>query len=298
MRIGLGLPHYGPLADASGIARFAAAAEELGYTSLWTGDRVLAPVRPSDIYPGGGTPERPYPPEYTRFLDPLVALTVAATTTSTIRLGTSTLTGTLHTPVLLGRSLTSLDQVSGGRLDVGLGIGWLRDEYAAAGVPWADRGKRLDELIDALLALWTRQPVEHHGHFWDIPESTVDLRPVQQPRPPILLGGFSAAALERIGRRADGWLMAGFSPHLLAEQWATIRAAAERAGRDPSAVRRVLRLNPQQPTDVAEVTEQLGVAKELAVDEAFVDLHFVATDIDDALAYATALRAQIPRLAG
>lgn len=282
MLIGLALPQFGRLADPAGIARFATTAEEMGFASLWTGDRVLTPVHPSDLY-SGGTPEQPYPPEFTTFLDPMVVLTIAATATSSVRLGTSTLIGTLYPPVLLARTLTSLDVVSGGRLDVGLGIGWMRDEYAAAGVPWAARGDRLDELIDVLEAFWTTAPVSHHGTLWEIPPSHVGLRPVQRPHPPVLLGGHSAGALARVGRHADGWLPGGVSPKTLTEQWETIASAAEDAGRDPGALRRVVRFNPRAGATMAEVAEQLAGTRAVGVTEAFVDLHYVANDVDHAL---------------
>lgn len=294
MQVGLGLPHYGELAQAPEIARFAAAAERLGYRSLWVGDRVLTPTAPSDVYPGGGTPQRPYPAEFTRFLDPLVALSAAATATTSMRLGTSTLIGPLHSPLLLGRTLTSLDLLSEGRLDVGLGLGWMRDEYAANRVPWSERGKRLDELLDALIALWTREPVEHYGQFWEIPESTMNLRPTQRPRPPVLLGGASQTALRRIGERADGWLPGGLLPDMLRGQWEVIRAAAERAGRDPGALRTVLRLNPQPGTSASQIGDQLATAHEMGFLEAFVDPHFVADTVDDALELADKLTCLLP----
>jgi probable F420-dependent oxidoreductase len=285
MRLGLALPQYGPQADPRGITRFATAAEALGYESLWTGDRVLTPVEPSDLYPGG-TPERPYPPEFTAFADPLGVLTVAATATTTARLGTSALIGTLYPPVLLARTLTTLDLVSGGRLDAGLGIGWMRDEYAAAGVPWAARGDRLEELLDVLDAFWTSSPVEHDGKLWRIPPSRVDLRPAQRPRPPVLLGGHSAAAIDRVGRRADGWLPGGVPAEMLRHQWDIIRATAERAGRDPDELRRVLRLNPRAGTPLQKVATQLAGARDVGITEAFVDLHYVADDVEHALKLA------------
>lgn len=293
MRLGIALPQYGALADPARIGEFAAAAEGLGYASLWVGDRVLTPTRPSDFYPGGGTAERPYPPEFTRFVDPLVALTVAAGTTSRVRLGTSTLTGTLHAPALLGRTLTSLDLVSGGRLDVGLGLSWLRDEYTATGAPWPGRGHRLEELLDALVTMWTSNPVRHEGTNWRIPESTMDLRPAQRPHPPLLLGGSTPRALERTGRRADGWLAVEVPAATFRAQWATIRSAAERAGRDPADIRRVLRINPRAGTTVREVADRVAAAGELGVEDAFVDPHFVVDDVPAALDFAGELRIRI-----
>lgn len=293
MRLGITLPQYGPLATMDAVAGFAATVEELGYTSLWVGDRVLTPVSPSDLYPGG-TPERPYPPEFVTFADPLILLTVAAGVTKKVRLGTSTLTGTVYPAVLLARMLTSLDQVSGGRLDVGLGTGWLRDEYTATGTPWKGRGKQLEELLDVLREFWTGDPVEHKGDRWRIPASKVGLRPVQRPHPPVLLGGLSAAALDRVGRRADGWLPAGLPAPYLAKLWETAVSAAEKAGRDPGTLRRVLRINPKPGTDLEDVAAQLHAAFETGIGEAFVDPHYLARDVAHALDIAAELRTLVP----
>ena len=133
MNLGICLPQLGPLCDGPRVSSSARAAEDLGDSSLWVGDRTLAPVDPSDLYPGGGTPAHPYPPEFTAVLDPVVTLTAAATATTTARLGMSTLVATWHSPLLLCRALTSLDRVSGGRLDAGFGTSWLRDENTAVG---------------------------------------------------------------------------------------------------------------------------------------------------------------------
>ncbi|MEC3976501.1 TIGR03619 family F420-dependent LLM class oxidoreductase [Amycolatopsis sp. H20-H5] len=294
MRLGLALPQYGRLASLTAVAGFATTAEGLGYSSFWVGDRVLTPISPSDRYPGG-TAERPYPPEFVTFADPFTVLTVAATATKTARLGSSTLTGPVYPPVLLARALTSLDQLSGGRLDAGLGIGWLRDEYTAAGVPWVGRGKRLEELLDVLRAFWTGEPVEHLGERWHVPASKVGLRPVQRPHPPILLGGMSKASLDRVGRTADGWLPGGLPAPLLRKLWQVVTASAERAGRDPAALRRVLRLNPAADSRLSAVAEQLTAAWEIGFTEAFVDLHYLARDVPHALGLAAELRPLVPQ---
>ncbi|MGW3993336.1 TIGR03619 family F420-dependent LLM class oxidoreductase [Amycolatopsis sp. NPDC004772] len=289
MRLGLALPQYGALADPAAVPRFATAAEDLGFASLWVGDRILTPLAPSDLYPGGGTPEHPYPREFETFADPFTTLAAAAAVTRTARLGMSALTGPVYPPVLLARALTSLDLASEGRLDVGFGLGWLREEYFATGVPWDGRGKRLDDLLDALDALWTGEPAEHTGPQWRIAPSTVGLRPAQEPRPPVLLGGFSPPALARIGRRADGWLAGWMPEQYLTGLWSVAREAAEKAGRDPDTLRRVLRINPRQGTAVetaADVHPCLDVARELGISEVLVDLHYVAKDVDHALELA------------
>jgi probable F420-dependent oxidoreductase len=293
LRLGLALPQYGKLADPTAVAGFAAAAERIGYSSLWTGDRVLTPVDPSDYYPGGGTAEQPYPPELVRFTDPIVTLTAAAGATSTARLGTNTLVAPVYPPVLLARSLTSLDLLSGGRLDVGLGLGWLRDEYTATGVPWAGRGARLSELIDVLRTLWTADPAGHEGEHWQIPQARVGLRPAQRPHPPILLGGMSAPALRRVGQVADGWLPTLAPVGSLREMWSVISAAATEAGRDPSSLRRVLRANPRAGMTMADVAGRLKTVGDEGFTEVFVDLHYVADDVSHALELAEELYAAI-----
>ncbi|MEV4057799.1 TIGR03619 family F420-dependent LLM class oxidoreductase [Amycolatopsis sp. NPDC049688] len=290
--LGLALPQYGPLADPAAVPRFAAAAESLGYASLWVGDRILAPLAPSDLYPGGGTPEHPYPREFETFADPFTTLAAAAAVTNSVRLGMSALTGPVYSPVLLARALTSLDLASAGRLDVGFGLGWLREEYFATGVPWRGRGRRLEELLDALEALWTGDPAEHEGPQWRIAPSTVGLRPAQQPRPPLLLGGFSPPALARVGRRADGWLAGWMPRQYLDGLWSVALEAAEKAGRDPGGLRRVLRINPRPGTGVdtvADVPPCLDVAREAGITEVLLDLHYVAKDVDHALELAAEL---------
>jgi probable F420-dependent oxidoreductase len=294
MRLGLALPQYGALADPAAVARFAVAAEDLGFGSLWVGDRILTPLEPSDLYPGGGTPEQPYPREFETFADPFTTLATAAAVTRTARLGMSALTGPVYSPVLLARALTSLDLASAGRLDVGFGLGWLREEYFATGVPWEGRGERLDAVLDALDAIWTGDPVAHEGPQWRIAPSTVGLRPAQDPRPPVLLGGFAPAALARVGRRADGWLAGWMPQQYLKSLWAVAVEAAEKAGRDPGTLRRVLRINPRAGTgveSVADVLPCLDVAREEAITEVLVDLHYVAKDIDHALELAAELAA-------
>ena len=201
--LGFAVPQFGESAHGD-LAHFASTAEQLGADSLWVGDRLLAPVHPTVGY--GGTDDIPV--QFRTCLDPFVSLAVAATVTTTARLGSSVVVAPWYPPVQLARQLTSIDVISGGRLLPGFGIGWSPEEYQAAGAPFSRRGAQLDELLDTLEALWTTNPVKHQGDRWSIPESWVDLKPVQRPRPPIYLGAFTPVGLKRIGERADGWLAA------------------------------------------------------------------------------------------
>ncbi|BCJ48530.1 LLM class F420-dependent oxidoreductase [Actinoplanes sp. NBRC 14428] len=278
MRIGLNLPHYGSLTSPEAVSGVSRAAEDLGFDSLWTGDRILAPLRPTDRYPGG---DGVMPAEMATYLDPLTALAFAAAGTSRIRLGTSTLNAPWYPPVLLARTLTTLDVLSRGRLDVGLGLGWQRDEYAAVGVPWSERGARLDETLDVLEKIWGQEVVAHEGAAFRVPESRILPKPAQRPRPPILLAGLTPRAMSRIARRADGWLAVGLPLPYLRALRQQARTEAEAAGRDPGALRVVQRLNPRlsgSPADPARVPatgtlrQIADYAKAAAADEVFVDL--------------------------
>jgi probable F420-dependent oxidoreductase len=286
MRFGLALPQYGSFTDPSQAVEVARAAEAMGYDSLWVGDRLLTPEQPTDRYPGrrDGVP----PPEHSQLLDPLLMLTVAAGATERIRLGASTLNALLHPPVLLARSLATLDQISAGRLDIGIGLNWSSDEYQATGVPWAGRGARLEETLDILDKIWRDDIFEHSGPLWKVPRSTVTVRSVQRPRPPVLLGGFAPATLERIGRRADGWLSVALPPPALARAWGTIRRSAEVAGRDPEALRLVTRVNPvltdapgagsgPEQTTVEQLAGYIAEVSEVGTQEVLIDLHLTTT---------------------
>ena len=286
IQVGLGLPQFGVTSTPSRIAEYARRAEELGYDSLWVGDRLLTPVEPRDEYPGE---PKPYPPRVTYAADPVVVLTAAAAAPSTIRLGSSTMTATWHSPVVLARALTTLEALSEGRLDVGFGTSWMRDEYAAVGVDWHSRGRRLEETLDFLHAWWTQNPVEFHGEFVELPRSVVDLRPVQDGGPPVFLGGWSHRQMDRVGRRADGYLaLAGLPEEFQRDLWDTARRSAESTGRDPEALTRVLRVNA---TDARADALQRSVEEADAdgADTAVVDLVDCTDGIDQSLDAAAAL---------
>lgn len=186
MRLGVALPQFGASCEPARIGEFARAVEDMGYDSVWVGDRLLTPVKPSDPYPGE---PQPYPPQFTVAADPLVLWSAAAATTERVTLGSSTFTATWYNGPQLARALTTIDALSRGRLLVGIGTGWLRDEYLSSAVDWDSRGRRLDELVEFLRRWWTDNPVEFHGEFVQVPESVVDLRPARPGGPPLYFGG-------------------------------------------------------------------------------------------------------------
>jgi probable F420-dependent oxidoreductase len=302
MRIGLAVAQYGrPYARRDAVIEVARGAEELGIDGLWAGDRILDPVIPRDPYPGAADGRMPI--EYRTFLDALTTLTLAAAVTERVRLGTCALNAPLHSPVLLARSLTTLDVLSEGRLDVGLGIGWSSDEYEAAGVPWQGRGKRLEEIINVLERIWTSDPVDYLGECFSVPLSHIRPKSIQHPRPPIYLGGFAPVALDRVGRRADGWLAPGAPRQFVAPMWDTVRRAAERAGRDPSALRMIIRINPKltdHPSDKVPMVGTLDQIARYALEaaktgayEILVDLQQTTTTTDQLLHLASRFTAAV-----
>ena len=286
------MPQFGKSAH-SDLARFASTAEELGADSLWVGDRLLAAVHPTVGYAGSDT----VPEQFRANFDPFVALTVAATVTTRVRLGASVFVAPWYPPVQLARQLTSIDLLSGGRLLPGFGIGWSPEEFQAAGAPFERRGSQLDELLDVLDAIWTTNPARHDGRRWSVPESWVDLKPVQQPRPPVCLAGFSPAALKRIGERADGWVPVvhvpgGVDLGMLSAQRQAIDAAALAAGRDPSSIHAHVRINVAAGTAVAPVAEAVETLAANGYPDAFVDTLYVADDTDAHLEWVERLSAR------
>jgi probable F420-dependent oxidoreductase len=294
MDLGLGLAQYGPFATLDSVVKIAKGAEELGYDGLWVGDRLLTPLAPKDRYPGGEIPAR-----HGTFLDPFLVLSVAASVTGRVRLGTSAVNACWYPPPLLARSFATLDRMSGGRAIAGFGLGWSSDEYAANGVPWRGRAARLDDALDALAAIWSPGPVAYESELWTIAPSVIEPKPVNLP---VYLAGLARPALDRVARRADGWLTVPLPVPVLTGMWAHIRQAAERAGRDPGQIRMVLRCNPEvtespaapervpRAGTVAQIAGYLTAAAEAGAHEILIDLQLTAADDDELLALAGSFR--------
>ena len=296
MKLGFGIPVIGPaVSSAAGLSAFCARLEDLGYDSLWAADRLVTPVAPQTPYPGK---EQPFPPQMTRNLDPVLLWTVAATATSRVRLNSSTLSTFYYEPPHLARLLTTLDVLSGGRLEVGVGLGWMKDEHdIARSADWHRRGKILDDLLAFLHAWWTTNPVSWDSQFFSIPPTHADLRPVQAGGPPIWIGGASEAAMRRVGRSAVGWLaFEGLPDDVVASWWSIARRAAEDAGRDPDALKTAMRINLEPNTSVDSLADRLKRLAESGTDEAFVDAFAVFPSLDQTLEFASQLIARTGRL--
>lgn len=241
MKLGFNIPHMGPAASAENIAAVAKKAEDLGYETVWVTERLLFPINPRTPYMV--TPDGSLPDVYKIVLDPLASLLWVAANTSRIRLGTSVIDSPYYNPVMLARQLTTIDVLSGGRLTLGMGLGWSEDEYEASGAPMTQKGKRADEFIQVLKAIWTTDPAEFSGEFYKLAKSIIQPKPAQKPHPPIFLAAYSPGAMKRVATHANGWLPAGVPVEGMKQMWEGIRGMAQQAGRNPDELEIIVRAN-------------------------------------------------------
>jgi probable F420-dependent oxidoreductase len=207
----------------------AEAAEALGYESVWLPEHLVLPVRMSRS-PRAGEDHPPVPPTVPVF-DAFAYLAFLAARCPTLRLGTHVYNLALRHPFVAARAVQTLDVVSGGRAEVGIGAGWLEEEWRSAQLDFTTRGRRLDEALTVCRRLWTEPEVEHHGEFFAFDAVAFEPKPVQRPWPPILVGGESPAALRRAARLGDGWLGMGHTVESVAEPVARLRALRAEHGR-------------------------------------------------------------------
>jgi probable F420-dependent oxidoreductase len=209
----------GEVPDVHGIYAYAQRAEALGFESLWAWDHVLLGVEPS------------FP-----ILDSITILGAVAARTRQIKLGTGVLVLPLRNPVTAAKALGSLDVISEGRLVLGVAAGWYAREFDAVGVPFKARGRQFERNLEILMRLWTEERVTLKADEFNLREAVMVPRPVQRPRPPILIGGYVDAVLRRAGQHGDGWLTYFYTPESFARGWAKVQGFAREAGRDPASL--------------------------------------------------------------
>ena len=276
-RVGLSLPQLGSFATRDTIRGFAESAEELGFGSLFVQQHLFYPINPASGYsarPGLAVPEA-----YRSILQPMEILAAVAAWTEKVIIGTSILVAGYHRPVDLAQRITTLDLLSGGRTVFGFSVGWSDEEHEQYDVDPRTRGKRADELIDALKACWGADPVSFSGEFFNIPESDIRPKPLQTPHPPLMSGMRSEAGLKRTAEKFDIWNPASGTLEQHLETLATINEM-----RDPSLAPLTMVWNlftdppvivaNLQPLSVDQLCEQVAAAATAGVEAVSIDANF------------------------
>lgn len=241
MRIHISIPHTGPLATPAFIRDFAQAVEGMGFGGLTFVDHLALPRQTASEYTLGpkpvGIPEDNLKKQLTPLYECVATMTYVAGLTTRVRLASGILVLPLRNPIYNARQLATLDALAGGRLDLGIGVGWLEEEATAMQMPWDERGARTDEHIEVLRLLWESDAeyVSYKGRFYYFEEIDPKPHPAQRPVP-ILIGGHAPVAIKRVGRVGNGWISTGLAPDVQAAGMEQARAAAVAAGRDPDAL--------------------------------------------------------------
>jgi probable F420-dependent oxidoreductase len=256
--------------DGNSALEICRSAEAAGFESLWGGEHVILPDAIASKYPYTADGKMPAEPD-TPIPDPLIWLAFAAAAAPTMRLGTCILIVPQRNPLILAKELATLDQLSGGRVELGLGVGWMKEEFDALGVDWARRGARNDEYIAAMRALWAGPHAEFHGEFVDFNPATCSPRPVNGDIP-ILVGGDSDAAVRRAVKIADGYFPGEGDFDRLGALITRVRQGAEDAGRDPDSIE----INAMFAAQMADPAASIEKMKELGVGRIMIPAFFFA----------------------
>lgn len=285
MKIGIRIPAAGPHVSPASIVTAARWAESLGYHSVWVSDHVALPEQVRSQYPYDPAGRWPYPAD-TPWLDPLLALSWAASAAPSVALGTSVLVAPLRHPVHLAKQVASLDFLSGGRVILGLGTGWMAEELALFGIPFERRGARTAEMVALMRALWTGEPVDFAGEFHEVRGFRMHPRPVQA-RVPVVFGGHSEHALRRVVACGDGWHPTQLDLDQLARGLDRLRQLAAAHGRDMSSLSVIARPGGRHAMDERAHARY----RELGVDHLVIDPPVDGPDL-------THFRAELERVAG
>jgi probable F420-dependent oxidoreductase len=247
----------GSLEQLTGLAQFA---ESLGFESVWTFEHVMVPVDYESKYPYSRDGKMGVGPE-AEFIDPLIALTAVATATKTLRLGTGVNILSQANPLLLAKQAASLDMLSGGRLMLGAGIGWLQEEFLAMGVPFERRGARFDDYVQAMRKVWSGDVVEHQSEFINWSGFKSYPLPAQEGGVPLVIGGSKGKAFERIAKYGDGWFAPTNDAASLSPMLDSLKAACSAEGRDYDSVELTSMWDNKGGMDAVRAFEDIGVSR-------------------------------------
>ena len=259
MKVGL-IPVNIGVPNVEAMVQIAQTAEAAGFESVWTFEHVIVPLDYKSKYPYNPTGKMGAAPE-TNFIDPLIALTAVAASTKKVRLGTGVNILSQTNPLLLAKQAASLDFVSKGRFMLGVGIGWLQEEFVAMGVPFERRGARFDDYVIAMKKVWSGEVVEHDSEFLNWHGFKSYPVPVQRPYVPVIIGGDKGKIYERIAKVGDGWYVPGGDPVAIAKQLADLKAVCKRVGRNYADIEITTGWQPQMGLDVLKKLTDIGVAR-------------------------------------
>ncbi len=257
MKFGIMFANTGPFVDGQRAVALAQAAEAAGFDSLWTVEHVVVPRGYVSSYPYDDSGKMPGGREDFDIPDPLIWLSYVAAATKSIKLATGILIVPQRSPLVTAKAVATLDKLSGGRAILGVGVGWLEEEFKALGVPFAGRGRRLDDYLRAFRALWSEDCASHDGEFVSFSDCYCRPQPVNGSVP-IVIGGHSERAARRAGELGDGFFPAITDVDKLKHLFRTMRESAEAAGRDPDAIEITATGGP--PDQIARMAE-LGVSR-------------------------------------
>ena len=259
MKIGL-IPVNVGVPSVEGMVGMAQLAEGIGFESVWTFEHAIVPNDYNSKYPYSADGKMGVTPE-TNFVDPLIALTAIAMATKTLRLGTGVNILSQANPLYVAKQAASLDFVSNGRFELGVGIGWLEEEFKAAGTPFERRGARFDDYVQAMRKFWSGDTVEHKSDFIDWTGFKSNPTPIQNPLP-IVIGGTKGKAFQRTALHGNGWFAPTASPDQLAPMLDELDAACKEAGRDRGEIEVTAMWFPN-PSDLSDVDRyrDMGVGR-------------------------------------
>ncbi len=277
MRFGCHLPVFGPAATRHTLLGFARRMEALGYDSLWASDHVVFPYTIASRYPYSPTGDFPLP-RTANFLEPLTALALVAGATERVSLGTTVLVLPHRHPVLAAKMLATLDHLAPGRVILGAGVGWMREEIELLGAPYERRGAWSDEAIRILRACWAGERVEFKGQFYSFPPFAAVPRPAQGTIP-IWIGGHTPRALRRVAELGDGWHAAFASAEQMKAGLGELETACRKVARDPKALTISARLGLPARHEAGAFARELRALADLGVSH--VVLESRVRDLED-----------------
>ena len=279
MKIGISMSATASMGDFGVIAT---KIEDLGFDSVWLPEHPVMPVNHKSVY--GGTPDGSIPKQMYLGVNPLIALSRASAVTTNLGIGTAVNLITEHNPLDLAKLIATLDFYSGGRFLFGIGTGWFREEAEIMGADFDHRWTQAREYVLAMKEIWTKEEAEFHGKYVDFPPVICNPKPVQDPHPPVLLGGNAKNVLKRVVKWGDGWLPIRLSPEDIVKAKKNILELCDVEGRDPSTIQITMHSLPPDK-ELLSRFEEIGVDRVLVgvasdtQEEIFKELELIAESI-------------------